>query len=49
MPIRVQWGLPGGNVEGEDADLFQTAVRESTEEMGRVPEPLHIVGSVPTK
>ena len=31
------WGLPGGNAEQLDMDLMQTAVRESTEEMGELP------------
>jgi 8-oxo-dGTP pyrophosphatase MutT (NUDIX family) len=32
------WGLPGGNVEEGDASLFETAKRESTEELGPLPE-----------
>ena len=32
------WGLPGGNVEQLDQDLLHTATRESTEEMGQLPE-----------
>ncbi|KAK9856851.1 hypothetical protein WJX84_001732, partial [Apatococcus fuscideae] len=43
------WGLPGGNKEGEDADMLATARREATEEMGPLPEPLDIMDSFLTK
>jgi len=31
------WGLPGGNTDGRDTDRLETAVRESREEMGKLP------------
>eukprot|EP01023_Acetabularia_acetabulum_P000949 TRINITY_DN10354_c0_g1_i3.p3 TRINITY_DN10354_c0_g1~~TRINITY_DN10354_c0_g1_i3.p3 ORF type:complete len:154 (+),score=13.35 TRINITY_DN10354_c0_g1_i3:151-612(+) len=35
------WGLPGGNADLTDSDLYGTALREATEEMGPIPQ--HIV------
>lgn len=44
------WGLPGGNRDEEDGDdLFVTAVREATEEMGCVPPGIRQHGAVLTK
>lgn len=44
------WGLPGGNRDDEDGDdLFVTAVREATEEMGSVPSGIHQHGAILTK
>mmetsp|Transcript_9875 Transcript_9875/g.16963 ORF Transcript_9875/g.16963 Transcript_9875/m.16963 type:complete len:148 (-) Transcript_9875:302-745(-) len=42
------WGLPGGNVEEGDASLFETAKRESTEELGPLPENFVPLWEVPT-
>lgn len=36
------WGLPGGNREGSDQDLLETAIREATEEIGALP-PFRVV------
>jgi ADP-ribose pyrophosphatase YjhB (NUDIX family) len=45
------WGLPGGNRDEEDnGDLYTTAVREATEEMGdTVPDDLRNLGVILTK
>ena len=45
------WGLPGGNRDEEDnGDLYMTAVREATEEMGNtVPDDLRNMGVILTK
>lgn len=32
------WGLPGGNSDASDNNLFETAKREAIEEMGHLPE-----------
>ena len=39
------WGLPGGNKEEGDADAFGTARREATEELGPLPDSLHVIDS----
>ena len=42
-----KWGLPGGNVEEGDKDLIDTAKREATEEMGKLP-PFDVKGEILT-
>ncbi len=42
-----KWGLPGGNVEEGDKDLIDTAKREATEEMGKLP-PFDVKGELLT-
>eukprot|EP01024_Parvocaulis_polyphysoides_P054731 TRINITY_DN55432_c0_g1_i2.p1 TRINITY_DN55432_c0_g1~~TRINITY_DN55432_c0_g1_i2.p1 ORF type:complete len:181 (-),score=20.58 TRINITY_DN55432_c0_g1_i2:23-502(-) len=32
------WGLPGGNADLTDSDLYATAIREATEELASVPQ-----------
>lgn len=41
-----QIALPGGKREENDADLIQTALRESHEEVGIYPEEVEVVGSL---
>eukprot|EP00192_Tetraselmis_astigmatica_P008528 CAMPEP_0117654666 /NCGR_PEP_ID=MMETSP0804-20121206/3867_1 /TAXON_ID=1074897 /ORGANISM="Tetraselmis astigmatica, Strain CCMP880" /LENGTH=661 /DNA_ID=CAMNT_0005460965 /DNA_START=154 /DNA_END=2139 /DNA_ORIENTATION=+ len=43
------WGLPGGNVEPEDASLHDTALREAREEVGHLPAGLKEMGHVLTR
>ena len=44
------WGLPGGNSDPGETDLWETALREATEEMGEVSESgLHRLATVQTK
>ena len=40
-----KWGLPGGNVETGDGELIDTAKREATEEMGKLPA-LEVKGEI---
>ena len=40
------WGLPGGNADREDDELWQTALREATEEMTTVPADYRVLGEV---
>lgn len=41
-----QIGLPGGKREPEDASLVETALRESQEEVGVVPDDIRVVGQL---
>lgn len=41
-----QMALPGGKQEGEDADQYETALRETHEEIGVKPKEIEIVGSL---
>ncbi|KAG2430314.1 hypothetical protein HYH02_013791 [Chlamydomonas schloesseri] len=44
------WGLPGGNADEADrGDLLGTAMREAREEVGQLPEGLHVLGQVLTR
>ena len=40
------WSIPGGGREGSDSDEWSTAHRETTEEFGKVPEPLQATFSL---
>lgn len=43
------WGLPGGNADGTDVSLLETARREAVEEMGPNLPPFEVVAEVPTR
>lgn len=43
-----RWGLPGGNVDPTDGDLFSTAEREGREEMGHLPQEMIVTGKITT-
>lgn len=43
-----QVGLPGGRQEAGDADLIQTALRETFEEIGVPAERIHVLGQLST-
>jgi 8-oxo-dGTP pyrophosphatase MutT (NUDIX family) len=41
-----QIGLPGGKSEPSDRDLIQTALRESHEEIGLIPQQVRVIGKL---
>lgn len=41
-----QISLPGGKKERQDADLIETAIRETTEEIGVPSEAMHVLGNL---
>ncbi|GMH40643.1 hypothetical protein BSKO_08547 [Bryopsis sp. KO-2023] len=43
------WAIPGGNIDTDDVDLFETAEREVKEELGRLPVNLTMVDEIVTE
>jgi len=41
------WSLPGGKADANDADALDTAIRETSEELGILPNTISVLGRLP--